>query len=91
MELKTFLSRVLDSDGFYCVIGLSQDKAVQKFYNSIDQVVETARNLNNNNYNVSFGLATFETADSRKVPNIKVKLLLHCSCSVRTQVYQNLL
>ena len=71
MELKTFLSRVLDSDGFYCVIGLSQDKAVQKFYNSIDQVVETARNLNNNNYNVSFGLATFETADSRKVPNIK--------------------
>tara|TARA_R100001509_G_scaffold52225_1_gene28706 strand:+ start:83 stop:2833 length:2751 start_codon:yes stop_codon:yes gene_type:complete len=71
MELKTFLSRVLDSDGFYCVIGLNQDKAVQKFYNSIDQIAETARNLSDNNYNVSFGLATFETADSRKVPNIK--------------------
>ena len=71
MELKTFFSRVLDTNGFYCVWAFKEDRTIQKFYNSIDQIIDVANNLNEENYNVYFGLSTFETPQSRKIQNIK--------------------
>ena len=70
MELKTFFSRVLDTNGFYCVWAFKEDRTIQKFYNSIDQIIDVANNLNEENYNVYFGLSTFETPQSRKIHNI---------------------
>ena len=52
MELKTFFSRVLDTNGFYCVWAFKEDRTIQKFYNSIDQIIDVANNLNEENYNV---------------------------------------
>ena len=71
MELKTFFSRVLDTNGFYCVWAFKEDRTIQKFYNSIDQIIDVAINLNEENYNVYFGLSTFETPQSRKIQNFK--------------------
>ena len=70
MESKQFLQRVL-GDGFYCVLALGKDRRIQKFYNSVDAVIDSASKLDEQGYDTYFGLATFETGESRKVPNVK--------------------
>ncbi len=71
METKTFLERVLDSGGYYAVLGFKGEHTKQKFYDSIDAVVDASHNLDAEGYETYFGLATFKTADSRKVDNVK--------------------
>ena len=73
METKDFLQRALGDSGFYCVFAShgSEDRRVQKFYDSIDAVLTTAYDLDNSGFDAYFALATFEEAGSRKVTNVK--------------------
>jgi len=71
MITKTFLSRVLGDNGNYCVFAArSRDnRRVQKFYDTIDEVETAAQYLDADGYDVYFALATFKTTDNRKVDN----------------------
>lgn len=73
METKTFLSKALSSGGYYCVFAArsSDERKAQKFYGSIDAVVDAANNYDQEGYDVYYGLATFSEAGSRKVNNVK--------------------
>ena len=73
METKTFLERALGNEGSYCVFAFRtrDDKRLQKFYTSIDHVIDVATNLDKEGYDVYFALATFKEAGSRKVDNVK--------------------
>ena len=87
METKTFLKAVLANEGYYCVFAsrTKDDRRVQKFYGSIDQVVDSAQNLDAEGYDAYYALATFNEAGSRKVDNVKhlnsVFLDLDCGAS----------
>ena len=73
METKTFLSKALSSGGYYCIFAArsGDQRRVQKFYDSLDAVVDAAYNLDQEGYDVYYGLATFDKAGSRKVDNVK--------------------
>jgi len=73
METKTFLSKALSSGGYYCVFAArsSDERKAQKFYDTIDAVVDAAHNYDKEGYDVYYGLATFDKAGSRKVDNVK--------------------
>ena len=71
MIIKTFLSRVLGSEGNYCVFAArSRDnRRVQKFYDTVDEVETAAQDLDADGYDVYFALATFKTTENRKADN----------------------
>jgi hypothetical protein len=73
METKTFLQKALSREGYYCVFAAraSDERKVQKFYDTIDAVVDAANNFDLEGYDVYYGLATFHEAGSRKVSNVK--------------------
>lgn len=73
METKQFLQRALGEGGFYCVFASlgSENRRVQKFYDSIDAVVDKAQELDEAGFDAYFALATFEEDGSRKVTNVK--------------------
>ena len=73
METKEFLQRALGEGGFYCVFASlgSENRRVQKFYDSIDAVLTKAQELDEAGFDAYFALATFEEAGSRKVANVK--------------------
>ena len=73
MEAITFLKKALSSEGYYCVFAArsSDERKTQKFYDTIDAVVDAAHNFDQEGYDVYFGLATFNEAGSRKVDNVK--------------------
>ena len=73
METKTFLSKALSGEGYYCVFAArsSDERKMQKFYDSLDAVVDAAHNFDQEGFDVYYGLATFEQAGSRKVDNVK--------------------
>ena len=72
METKTFLSKALSSEGYYCVFAArsGDGKIAQKFYDSIDAVIDASHNYDKEGYDVYYGLATFDKAGSRKVDNV---------------------
>ena len=73
METRTFLKSVLANEGYYCVFAsrTKDDRRVQKFYESIDQVANSAQDLDAEGYDAYYALATFNEAGSRKVDNVK--------------------
>lgn len=73
MDTKTFLEAVLGDSGYYCVWAnrLSDERKVQKFYESIDAALHAAHSLDGDGYDAYFALGTFEEAGSRKVANVK--------------------
>ena len=73
METITFLEKALSSEGYYCVFAArsSDERKAQKFYDTIDAVVDAAHNFDQEGYDVYYGLATFNEAGSRKVDNVK--------------------
>jgi len=73
METTTFLKKALSSEGYYCVFAArsSDERKTQKFYDTIDAVVDAAHNFDEEGYDVYYGLATFNEAGSRKVDNVK--------------------
>jgi len=73
METNTFLKSVLGDGGFYSLLALRpiDDGKLQKFYPTIGHLIDGATTLDNDGYDVYFGLATFEKAGSRKADNVK--------------------
>lgn len=73
METNIFLKEVLSRDGLYCIFASNSkaDKRIQKFHNSIDQLVEDALDLDEKGFDVYYALATFNESGSRKVNNVK--------------------
>lgn len=69
METKTFLGEVLPSDGYYCMVALRPPEVVQKFYSSIDDVIDAAQYLDAKGYNAYFALATFQDT-----PDVTIKV-----------------
>ena len=72
MNTKEFLQRALAESGYYCLLALksSEDRRVQKFYDSIDQLIAEANNFDSAGYDTYFALSTFKDDSSRKVSNI---------------------
>ena len=72
MKTKKFLDLVLGHEGNYCVFAVNADtdKRKQKFYTSVDHVIDAARDLDSNGYDAYFSLATLAEAGSRKADNV---------------------
>jgi len=72
MQTKDFLERVLCSEGWYCLLALKpkQDKRVQQFYGSINELIDAAREFDDSGYDTYFALATFKDSGSRRVDNV---------------------
>ena len=72
MNTKEFLQRALAESGYYCLLALksSEDRRIQKFYDSIDQLIAEANNFDSAGYDTYFALSTFKDDSSRKVSNI---------------------
>jgi len=72
MDTKAFLETILGDGGYYCVYAarISDGRKVQKFYDNIDAVVTTARQLDDDGFDAYFALGTFAEAGSRKAPNV---------------------
>lgn len=68
-----FLSRVLGEDGYYCLFASrrSDDRKVQKFYTDLHALYDDALNYDDQDYDVYFALATFETDEGRTKANAK--------------------
>ena len=73
METNTFLKGVLSDEGYYCVFAFrtNDDRRVQKFYDSIDALIQAAEDFDSQGYDAYFALATFNEDNSRKVTNVK--------------------
>jgi len=84
METRTFLRAALANEGHYCVFAsrTHDDRRVQKFYDSIDKVIDAAQNMDAEGYDAYYALATFNEAGSRKVDNVKYlnSLFLDLDC-----------
>jgi len=67
MQTKTFMQSVVPHEGWYCVFAANKTgQRKQKFYDSIDHVLDASHDLDANGYDVYFALATFGEAGSRK-------------------------
>jgi hypothetical protein len=69
METEDFLKAVLGTHGSYCVFALKDGTKKQKFYPTIERMLDAARQLDQNGYDVYYGLATFGDAGKRTAAN----------------------
>ncbi len=71
MDTRQFLQRVLGGDGRYCIFAArkSDERIKQEFHTSIDDLVVRANELDDEDYDVFYGLATYGPEDRRKVDN----------------------
>ena len=60
-----FLETVLPTQGMYCVVGIDENKTIQRFAETLDSLKEQATKLIEKELNVYFALGTFE-GHSRK-------------------------
>ena len=72
MQVEDFLRRVLGEDGRYCLFSFrtKDDRRVQKFYTSVGDMADAARDLDSKGYDSYFALSTFKETNSRKVDNV---------------------
>ena len=72
MKTEDFLRRVLGEDGHYCLFSFrtKDDRRIQKFYTSVGDMADAARDLDNKGYDAYFALGTFKEPNSRKVANV---------------------
>ena len=72
MKTEDFLRRVLGEDGHYCLFSFrtKDDRRVQKFYTSVGDMADAARDLDSKGYDSYFALSTFKEPNSRKVGNV---------------------
>jgi len=73
MNTENFLRKTLGDEGHYCLFSFrtKDDKRVQKFYTSIGDMADAARDLDSKGYDAYFALSTFNESNSRKVSNVK--------------------
>lgn len=68
--MREFLSKVLSDQGWYCILGLRSGKPTkQSFVQTLDEVEELADKLLNEDYNVYFACAKYETDTNRVKEN----------------------
>ena len=72
MNTDVFLKKVLGDEGYYCLFAykLGDDKLTQKFYKTVSELSDAAKDLDARGYNAYYGLATFKESNSRKVTNV---------------------
>ena len=72
MSTKQFLESVLADQGKYCMFAAKPaDKQLrQKFYDSIDELIDSADAMCLQGYDAYFALGTFDDAGARKAPNV---------------------
>lgn len=71
MDTTTFLRSVLGTAGAYCVLAIRENRRVQKFYDTIEQLEHAAMNFDENGFDAYYALGTFEEAGSREADNVK--------------------
>ena len=73
MNTEDFLRKTLGDEGYYCLFAFrtKDDKRTQKFYTSIGDMADAARDLDSKGYDSYFALSTFNESNSRKVNNVK--------------------
>jgi len=73
MNNLEFLQQVLGDEGYYCIVGLKKDsdKAVQKFFQRLEDAATVAENLKDEGYDAYYALATFKDGKSRKTANVQ--------------------
>jgi hypothetical protein len=71
MDTMTFLQSVLGTAGSYCVLAINENRRIQKFYDTIEQLEHAAMNFDENGLDAYFALGTFEEAGSREADNVK--------------------
>ena len=71
MQTSDFLSKVLSDDGYYCVVGAKDGKFNQKFFSTLDSIVDTASSLHLDGNDVFFALGTFVEEGKRTTENLK--------------------
>jgi hypothetical protein len=71
MDTTTFLQSVLGTAGSYCVLALGENRRIQKFYDTIEQLEHAALNFDENGYDAYYALGTFEESGSREAENVK--------------------
>jgi len=65
----TFLQTVLSDSGHYCLFASkrTEQQPVQKFYESVEDLIDEAERFDGQGYDVYFALATFREPGSRRV------------------------
>jgi hypothetical protein len=71
MKTKQFLNLVLGDEGHYCVFAAKDGAVKQKFFTSVQDVIDAANGFDANGYDAYFALATLEEAGSRKADNVQ--------------------
>jgi len=73
METDIFLKSVLADDGLYSLLALrsSDNGRIQKFYLTIEHLINGAVAFDEKGYDSYFGLATYDKDGSRKADNVK--------------------
>ena len=73
METKIFLQEALADDGLYCIFAANTqtNRRVQRFFKTVDALIDGATVLDSQGFNVYFALSTFNKTNSRKVDNVK--------------------
>ena len=73
MDTNTFLRAVIGTAGYYCLFASNSttSKRTKRFYEDINVLIQEAHDLDALGYDVYFGLAAFETGESRKSDNVK--------------------
>ena len=73
MNTENFLRKTLGDEGHYCLFSFrtKDDKRIQKFYTSVGDMADAARDLDSKGYDAYFALSTFNESNSRKVSNVK--------------------
>ena len=71
MDTRQFLQRVLGGDGRYCTFAArkTDERIKQEFHSSIDELLNRANELDEDGYDVFYGLATFGPEDRRRADN----------------------
>src|SRR5210317_39158 len=71
MDTKQFLQRVLAGDGRYCLFAAkkAEERVKQEFHTSVDDLITRANELDADDYDVFYGLATFGSEDRRRADN----------------------
>ena len=63
MDSKTFLQRVLSGDGYYSLFAAKgvrkEDPHTQRFYETLEELIQESTDLDQAGYNVFYALGTF--------------------------------
>ena len=72
MDTREFLARLLGSGSNYCLFGSRGDgRKLQRFYDSVDGLIEGASALDGKGADAYFGVARYATGESRKAENVE--------------------